>query len=86
MDERHGSESGEYADREPDVVWTPEGDNEFAPDQPLDPQLGGLQSWPSNSQMEYDKDGDTPGTTGERRPPAGVRRLLDEVSTGKILP
>lgn len=30
-------------DEEPESVRTPEGDNEFAPDQPLTPSLDGLQ-------------------------------------------
>ena len=47
-----------------DTVATPEGDNEFAPDQPLLPSLvekdvEGLQRWPSNSKMEYYKDSST---------------------------
>lgn len=84
MDERHGSgKSIEKANREPDVVSTPEGDNEFAPDQPLDPKVHGLQNWPSNSKMEYDVDKSAPE---DNQHPSGVRRILDEVSTGKILP
>lgn len=32
---------------EPDTVATPEGDNEFAPGQPLRPVPEGLQRWPA---------------------------------------
>jgi hypothetical protein len=28
---------------QPNVISTPEGDNEYAPDQPLSPTLGGLE-------------------------------------------
>ena len=42
------------------TVSTPEGDNEYMPDQPLEPSVveadvDGLQQWPTNSGMEYDK-------------------------------
>jgi hypothetical protein len=71
------------------TVSTPEGDNEFAPDQPLTPSdvetdVNGLQRWPSNSAMEYDKHGSASNEPpGERK---GVQRVIDEISTGKILP
>lgn len=74
------------------TVSTPEGDNEYAPDQPLEPSIvesdvDGLQRWPSNSRMEYDKD---PGSHDSDDPntarPKGVQRVIDEISTGKILP
>ena len=32
---------------EPDTVATPEGDNEYAPGQPLRPLPEGLQRWPA---------------------------------------
>lgn len=32
---------------EPDTVATPEGDNEYAPGQPLRPVPEGLQRWPA---------------------------------------
>ena len=32
---------------EPDTVATPEGDNEYAPGQPLRPAPEGLQRWPA---------------------------------------
>ena len=32
---------------EPDTVATPEGDNEYAPGQPLRPVPEGLQQWPA---------------------------------------
>ena len=32
---------------EPDTVATPEGDNEYAPGQPLQPAPDGLQPWPA---------------------------------------
>jgi hypothetical protein len=35
------------ADREPDTVATPEGDNEYPPDEPLGPAPGGLQRVPA---------------------------------------
>lgn len=83
------------------VVSTPEGDNEYAPDQPLTPttveeDVNGLQQWPSNSRMEYDKTKRTPedsrneedanGTDADPNRPKGVQRVIDEISTGKILP
>ena len=73
-----------------DTVSTPEGDNEFAPDQPLLPSLveedlEGLQRWPSNSKMEYDKDRRTPEDKSEDESD-GLERVIDEVSTGKIQP
>ena len=34
-------------DHEPDTVATPEGDNEYAPDQPLKPAPEGLQRTPA---------------------------------------
>ncbi len=34
-------------DREPNTVATPEGDNEYAPDQPLTPLPDGLQKTPA---------------------------------------
>jgi hypothetical protein len=73
------------------VVSTPEGDNEYAPDQPLQPttveqDVDGLQRWPSNSAMEYDKDRASEGDEGEQHPHKGVQRVIDEISTGKILP
>jgi len=74
------------------TVSTPEGDNEFTPDQPLQPSaveddVNGLQRWPSNSAMEYDNNGSST-EDGEHDPnrPKGVRRVIDEISTGKILP
>ena len=85
------------------VVSTPEGDNEYTPDQPLTPTIvdedvNGLQQWPSNSRMEYDKTTRTPedsrdehdahASSNEDDPnhPKGVQRVIDEISTGKILP
>ena len=83
------------------VVSTPEGDNEYAPDQPLTPttvdeDVNGLQKWPSNSRMEYDKtkrtpedssdDQDTNRDEHDANRPKGVQRVIDEISTGKILP
>ncbi len=38
---------GSPQDREPDTVATPEGDNEFAPGQPLKPAPEGLQRTPA---------------------------------------
>jgi hypothetical protein len=75
---------------ESSTVSTPEGDNEFAPDQPLQPSeveadVRGLQQWPSNSAMEYDKDRRPPDDENNP-PPDGVQRIIDEISTGKILP
>lgn len=71
------------------TVSTPEGDNEYAPDQPLQPStvdsdVNGLQQWPSNSAMEYDKDRSTPEDDPANK--KGVQRVIDEISTGKILP
>jgi hypothetical protein len=76
---------------EVDTVSTPEGDNEFAPDQPLLPSLveedlKGLQRWPSNSKMEYDKNRNTPENKSEEEESDGLERVIDEVSTGKIQP
>jgi hypothetical protein len=77
------------------TVSTPEGDNEFTPDQPLAPSsvesdVDGLQRWPTNSAMEADKkrvkrDRHQPDNN-DQASPSGVERAIDEVSTGKILP
>jgi hypothetical protein len=75
------------------TVSTPEGDNEYGPDQPLEPStvesdVNGLQRWPSNSKMEYDKDRADREDSGEHdaNRPKGMQRIIDEISTGKILP
>jgi hypothetical protein len=75
------------------TVSTPEGDNEYSPDQPLEPStvesdINGLQRWPSNSKMEYDKDRANQEHGEEHDPnrPKGMQRVIDEISTGKILP
>jgi hypothetical protein len=77
------------------TVSTPEGDNEFAPDQPLAPStvesdVDGLQRWPTNSAMEADKKRANRGRhqpdNKDQASPSGVERAIDEVSTGKILP
>jgi hypothetical protein len=81
-------------DPKSNTVSTPEGDNEFAPDQPLQPSeveadVRGLQQWPSNSKMEYDKDRRPPEDSLDENDPHrhdGVQRVIDEISTGKILP
>ncbi len=44
-DSRNSADTPE--DNEPDTIATPEGDNEFAPDQPIKPVNGGLQKVPS---------------------------------------
>lgn len=80
--------------RNVETVSTPEGDNEYAPDQPLEPStvdsdVSGLQRWPSNSKMEYDKETGTPHADRDDHDPAhkkGMQRVIDEISTGKILP
>ena len=50
------------ADQEPNVVGTPEGDNEFAPDQPLKPSevtpANGLQDPRGNEPDSYKQDHD----------------------------
>lgn len=71
------------------TVSTPEGDNEYPFDQPLTPSdvesdVGGLQRWPTNSAMEADKK--HPAPEGGTEPHTGLRHVIDEVSTGKILP
>ena len=75
------------------TVSTPEGDNEYAPDQPLQPStvesdVDGLQRWPSNSAMEYDKATTSEDDANPHDPPRpkGVQRVIDDISTGKILP
>jgi hypothetical protein len=73
------------------TVSTPEGDNEYEFDEPLQPRtveedVEGLQQWPSNSKMEYDKNRNNPADQtgdGEQR---GFDRTIDEVSTQKIQP
>lgn len=74
-----------------DTVSTPEGDNEYTFEEPLRPKtveadVDGLQQWPSNSKMEYDKNRGNPADQtgdGEKR---GFDRTMDEVSTQKIQP
>jgi hypothetical protein len=91
MDDARDQRSVEPAGK---TVSTPEGDNEFAPDQPLQPSeveadVRGLQQWPSNSAMEYDKDRATSEDHPDESNPShhtGVQRVIDEISTGKILP
>jgi hypothetical protein len=91
MDDARDQRSVEPAGK---TVSTPEGDNEFAPDQPLQPSeveadVRGLQPWPTNSAMEYDKDRRPPEDTLDENDPHrhnGVQRVIDEISTGKILP
>lgn len=78
------------------TVSTPEGDNEYTPDQPLEPSVveadvDGLQRWPSNSRMEYDKHSDSSDPEHDSADPNSapsndVRRVIDEISAGKILP
>lgn len=70
-------------------VSTPEGDNEYAPDQPLEPSdveadVDGLQRWPTNSGMEADKK--QPKREQQAGSHPGLRYVIDEISTGKILP
>ena len=72
-----------------DTVSTPEGDNEFAPDQPLTPadveaDVESLQRWPSNSGMEADKK--APAAEKNPEDHDSLRYVLDEIVTGKILP
>ena len=38
---------GDPQDHQPDTVATPEGDNEYLPDEPLAPLPEGLQRWPA---------------------------------------
>ena len=71
------------------TVSTPEGDNEYTPDQPLEPSVveadvDGLQQWPTNSGMEADKKQPKREQQAGSRP--GLRYVIDEISTGKILP
>lgn len=75
--------------RAADAVSTPEGDNEFAPDQPLAPSdveadVDGLQRWPSNAAMEADKK--RPASESDPGAHTGLRHVLDEIVTGKIQP
>lgn len=39
-------------DQEPDTVGTPEGDNEFAPDQPLKPLPDGVEQDPRGAEPD----------------------------------
>ena len=86
-------------DRQVDVVATPEGDGEFAPDEPLqqtvvDESLEGLQKAPTNMQMEWDKrDRHHAAHASEEKLTAegaiehkSFLEALDEVSRGKIQP
>jgi len=71
------------------TVSTPEGDNEYAPDQPLEPSVveadvEGLQQWPTNSAIEADKKKSQQEEQAGSHP--GLRHVIDEISTGKILP
>lgn len=46
-------------DHEPDVVGTPEGDNEFAPDEPLHPVPDGAEQDPRGAEPDpYKQDHD----------------------------
>ena len=70
------------SDREPDTVATPEGDGEFAADEPLVPgavelSVEGLQMPRGNAPAAYDADHDKP---------TGLEKVIDEISHGKLLP
>jgi len=84
-------------DQDSRSVSTPEGDNEFSFDEPLTPSevesnVEGLQRWPSNSAMEADKqrtDREKDQDKEESKNATshtGLEHVIDEISTGKILP
>jgi hypothetical protein len=56
-----------------DIVSTPEGDNEFAPDQPVGP-VEGIQVPLGGAPNPYDAD-----------PPDEVEETVDKLSVGQIL-
>jgi hypothetical protein len=73
---------GRFGEREPDTIATPEGDGEFAPDEPLAPavvesDLEGLQTPPGNAPAEYESDHHNPTAT---------EKAVDEISHGTLLP
>jgi hypothetical protein len=65
------------ADRTPDTIATPEGDTEFASDQPLGP-VEGLATPPGSAPAA--DDADEPSAIGE------MIEALDEISRGKMIP
>jgi hypothetical protein len=70
------------ADRIPDTVATPEGDGEFAPDEPMTPgavalSVEGLQTPRGGAPAAYDSDD---------HEPTGLEKAIDEISHGKLLP
>jgi hypothetical protein len=64
-------------DREPDTIATPERDNEFAGDQPLQP-VEGLEAPRGNAPAAYDSD--------EPSEAKGIIQVIDEISRGKLQP
>lgn len=74
-----------------DVVSTPEGDNEYAPDQPIGP-VDGLQVPRGSLPIPYDSDvaggtGDdgTAKVDGEDHDKGEVEKTVDKLSLGQIL-
>jgi hypothetical protein len=64
-------------DNAPSTVATPEGDNEFAPDQPLAPLEDSdetVQKWPTTPPAE------------EHHEPSGLEKFIDDISHGKLVP
>lgn len=65
---------------QPDMVGTPEGDNEFAPDAPLVPALDGLQIPQGNAPQPFDSD-----HADEGKKPSGIEKFIDEVVRGEYM-
>jgi hypothetical protein len=63
----------------PDRIATPEGDNEFAPDQPLGPLEDQALVTPPGSEPEPH-----PDESGSSKP-KGIEKFIDEVARGEFM-
>ena len=70
-------------DREPTTVATPEGDNEYGPDTPLQPTPDGLHTPPGLATSPYDADKDA--DKHEEEKPSGIVKFIDEVARGEFM-
>ncbi len=69
------------ADRLPDSILTPEGDEEFDPAAPLAPTADGATIPPGNAPSPYDSDKET--DAGHK--PKGLEKFVDEVVRGEYM-
>ena len=73
----------------PNTIDTPEGDNEFAPDQPLAPETDDAEQIPPGFDQQDQTQAykqDTPLKGEEHHEPTGLEKVIDEISHGKLIP